>query len=44
MATEEKRIVNQSGVLFLTLTPRDYSFRWLYADGRVGSAGNGVCH
>jgi hypothetical protein len=44
MGTEEKRIVNQSGVLFLTLGARDYSFRWLYADGRVGASGSDVCH
>ena len=44
MATEEKRIVNQSGVMFLELDPRGYSFRWLYADGRVGATGDGVCH
>jgi hypothetical protein len=44
MATEEKRIVNQSGVLFMTLEARAYSFRWLYADGRVGAMGSGECH
>jgi hypothetical protein len=44
MDTEEKRIVDQSGVFFMTLTPRDYSFRWLYADGRLGAEGTGTCH
>jgi hypothetical protein len=44
MATEEKRIVNQSGVMFLTLAERDYTFRWLHADGRVGATGAGTCH
>lgn len=44
MATEEKRIVNQSGVMFLTLNVGSYSFRWLHTDGRVGASGNGVCH
>jgi hypothetical protein len=44
MATEEKRIVNESGVMFLTLGAKDYSFRWLHADGRVGATGSGTCH
>jgi hypothetical protein len=44
MATEEKRIVNQSGVMFMTLEATGYAFRWLYADGRVGATGSGACH
>jgi hypothetical protein len=44
MATEEKRIVNQSGVLFLNLEERTFSWRWLHLDGRVGASGNGACH
>jgi hypothetical protein len=44
MATEEKRIVNESGVMFMTLAARSYEFRWLYADGRVGASGSGDCH
>jgi acid phosphatase type 7 len=44
MATEEKRIVNQSGVFFLTVRARDYTFRWLHTDGRVGAEGSGTCH
>ena len=44
MATEEKRIVNQSGVMFMTLEATGYAFRWLYADGRVGATGSGSCH
>jgi hypothetical protein len=44
MATEEKRIANQSGVMFLTLEAASYGFRWLHTDGRVGAMGNGACH
>jgi hypothetical protein len=44
MATEEKRIANQSGVMFLTLEATGYAFRWLHVDGRVGASGSGTCH
>jgi hypothetical protein len=44
MATEEKRIANQSGVMFMTLEATGYSFRWLHTDGRVGAMGSGTCH
>ena len=43
MATEEKRIVNQSGVMFMTLESTGYSWRWLHVDGRVGASGTAVC-
>ena len=28
----------------LTLAERDYGFRWLYTDGRLGASGSGACH
>jgi hypothetical protein len=44
MAAEEKRIVNKSGFLELTMSPTGYSWRFLLTDGTVGSSGSDVCH
>jgi hypothetical protein len=44
MAAEEKRIVNKSGILEMTLGPTGYQWRFLLIDGTIGATGNDVCH
>jgi hypothetical protein len=44
MAAEEKRIVNKSGILELTLSPAAFQWRFLLLDGSVGASGSDVCH
>jgi acid phosphatase type 7 len=43
MAAEEKRIVNKSGILELTLAPTGYQWRFLLIDGSIGASGSDVC-
>jgi hypothetical protein len=44
MAAEEKRFVNISGVLELTLAPAGYEWKFHLVDGRIGVMGSEVCH
>lgn len=43
MAAEEKRIINKSGFLELTMAPASYSWRFLLTDGTIGATGSDVC-
>jgi hypothetical protein len=44
MAAEEKRFVNISGLLELTLSPSGYEWKFHLVDGRIGVMGSEVCH
>ena len=44
MAAEEKRIVNTSGVLELTLAPAAYEWKFHTINGAVGAMGQQACH
>ena len=44
MAAEEKRIVQTSGVLELSLSEAGYAWRYLTVNGTVEASGDDVCH